>query len=217
MRWSIITYGCYTYESTYFWLFMCCITCDASGRVNKSYINANVKGSISAADRKRNHQGFFYSSIINEGWRLIYRLITRLHREWCRDTMMEGVNKKERVESLVSYRNHRETSSACSGKKIFPSLLGMRNRNWSPMWGSPLVAKPPSVKYTIYSCLVCSLGTKNKMSAAYSSANEYGVGQPTNRLIWFGQFVAVFLVTKSRYFQGDVGSFQPCFWHQNFS
>lgn len=92
---------------------MCCITCDASGRVNKSNVNANVKGSISAADRKRNHQGFFYSSIINEGWRLIYRLITRLHRE--RDTMMEGVNKKERVVGLVSYRNlqafpvHRET------------------------------------------------------------------------------------------------------------
>lgn len=101
--WSIITYGCYAYESTYFWVFMCCITCDASGRVNKSNVNANVKGSISAADRKRNHQGFFYSSIINEGWRLIYRLITRLHRE--RDTMMEGVNKKERVERLVSYRN----------------------------------------------------------------------------------------------------------------
>lgn len=116
MRWSIITYGCYTYESTYFWLFMCCITCDASGRVNKSYINANVKGSISAADRKRNHQGFFYSSIINEGWRLIYRLITRLHREWCRDTMMEAVNKKERVESLVSYRNHK---LSCSQGNVF--------------------------------------------------------------------------------------------------
>lgn len=52
-----------------------------SARVNKSYVNANVKGSISAADRKRNHHSFFYSSIINEGWRLIYRLITRLHRE----------------------------------------------------------------------------------------------------------------------------------------
>lgn len=50
-------------------------------RVNKSYVNANVKGSISAADRKQNHHGFFYSSIINEGWRLIYRLITRLHKE----------------------------------------------------------------------------------------------------------------------------------------
>lgn len=30
-----------------------------SARVNNSYVNASVKGSISAAGRKWNHQGFF--------------------------------------------------------------------------------------------------------------------------------------------------------------
>lgn len=89
-----------------------------SYRVNKSYVNVNVKGSISAADRKRNNQGFFYSSIINEDWRLIYRLITRQHREWCRDTRMDGVNKKERADFLRKWNRGSERESRRGGTGI---------------------------------------------------------------------------------------------------
>lgn len=93
--------------------FLCFWLVCPSARVNKSYVNVNVKGSISAVDRKRNNGGFFYSSIINEDWRLIYCLITRLHREWCRDIGMEGVCKKERMERVwfptkIEHRDGRE-------------------------------------------------------------------------------------------------------------
>lgn len=77
-----------------------------SARVNKRYVNVNVKGSISAADRKRNNQGFFYSSIINEDWRLIYRLITRQHREWCRG--WRGWIKGGECKELTFCRNQTE-------------------------------------------------------------------------------------------------------------
>lgn len=106
--------------------------------VNKSYVNVNVKGSISAADRKRNNQGFFYSSIINEDWRLIYRLITRLYREWCTDTRMEGRKKGEWKEfgfaQKLNRRNKRErrgrqtlvtSSSIISIKRCFSTNVDM--------------------------------------------------------------------------------------------